>query len=465
MTPEITGKLGILKGDDDPAIADALTFFEEFDDLPRLSDSQLWLAFLPFFFRTKTFESRVADLLLKFARISSILMTIASVPDLHNYLRSKTLDLFLYVVSVVPYCLLEESRVQLNLLAVRKGSSESLKSIILLCKLCALPDVRPEITAFFSSIAADFADEVGGHLMLRQLFVDSVQSGGAGLAPRALLPLYFNSKIEENAIAAYHCTFVANLPCDFVSADALTSHLRSGGALADCASDLIRRYRDRAVAGGLIDACMIAGSDKPLLLLCDLAAENAAPVIECAAKWLSATKSHAVRWLPLLLVISQSPENSKGLLRSKLLSPFISEALKYGATDSFAAVCCFLNRVEISKVFWQELDKAAIFHLLSQKLKIATEPLALRLAADAFRKLASVNYSSGFGVVVQFLLKKATEHREVAPECIRALAQLVKHKELKSVFRLFNAIQTLEQFKLHLELAETIELIALALKL
>jgi serine/threonine protein kinase len=465
MTPEITAKLGILKGSETPAIADALTFFEEFEDLPRLADTQLWSVFLPFFFRTKTFESRVAELLLRFARISSILVTIASVPDLHTYLHPKTLDVFLYVVSVVPNCLLEQSRTQLKLFAVRKGSSECLKSIILLCKLCALPDVRPEIAAFFNSIAADFADEVGGHLVLRQLFVDHVQSGGADAPALALLPLYFNSKIEENVIAAYHCTFVANLPCDFVSPDALTSHLRSGGALADCASDLIRRHRDRAVAGGLIDACMIAGSDKPLLLLCDLAAQDATAVIECAAKWLSATKSHAVRWLPLLLVISQSPENANALLRNKLLSPFISEALKYGATDSFAAVCCFLNRVEISKVFWQQLDKAAILHLLSQRLKIATEPFALRLAADAFGKLASVNYSSGFGAVVQFLLKKATEYREVAPECVRALGQLVKHKELKSVFRLFNAIQTLEPFKTEGELTETIELIGLALKL
>jgi hypothetical protein len=361
-------------------------------------------------------------------------------------------------------CIGEGSRNQLKVFAARKGTSESLKSIILLCKLCAVIAVAPEVVAFFRSIAADFADEIGGHLLLRQIFVEHIQNATIGEPPIDLVQLYFNSRIDENAIAAYHCIFVANISCDFVSPDQLDRHLRSGGQLSECASDLIRRHRELAVADTLIDACMVAASDKAILLLCDIAATDPRAVVECAPRWLSATKGHAVRWLPLLLVISQERDCAQALVQHRGLSPFISEALKYGAADAFAAICCFLNRVEISKPFWQQLDKAAIFHLLSQKLKTAVEPLALKLAAEAFAKLAAVSYSSGFGVVVRFLLKKASEVREATDACVLALGELVKHDELKSVFRLFNAVETLEPFQAEPNIAETVMFIGESLK-
>jgi hypothetical protein len=465
LSAEVCRNLNILREDDTAAIAGAVMFFEDFEDLPQLSDPQLWQVFLPFYLRTELFEVRVADLILKFARVSSILLTIAHVPDLHTYVHPKTLDLFLYVVSIVPNCIFEASRAELKAFALRKGTSESLKSIILLCKLCALPVLGPEILDFFRSMAADFADEVGGHLLLRQIFVDHIQNSTPEELPINLVELYFRSKIDENVITAYHCIFVLGLSYDFVMPDMLNSHLASGGMLSDCASDLIRRHRELAVASGLIEACMVSASDKALLLLCDIAASDPRPVVECASRWLSTTKSHAVRWLPLLLVISQDRENAEGLVENRLLSPFISEVLKYGATDTFAAVCCFLKRVEVTQLFWKQLDRAAIFHLLSQKLKMTTEPFALKLAAEAFGKLATVNFSTGFGGVVRFMLKKLIESKEAAVECVIALGALVKHKELKAVFRLFHAHQALEQFQSELELTETIAFINQSLKL
>jgi serine/threonine protein kinase len=465
LSDEVAVNLAALRSSDPSKIANAVLFFEEFEDLPRLADAELWAVFLPFYLTNRLFEARVADLLLKFARVSSVLVTIANVPGLHTYIHPQTLDLFLYVVGVAPVCMGAESRSQLMRFATRTGTPESLKSIILLCKLCPLHAVTPEIVAFFRSIAGDFADEIGGHLILRQIFVEHIQNSLSGESPIDLVRLYFNSKIEENAIAAYHCIFVLDIPCDFVTVDQLNSHLKSGGKLSECALDLIRRHRELATPDGLIEACMSYGSDKALLLLCDIAASDPQSIVECAPRWLSATKSHAVRWLPLLLVISQDHENTKTLIKYPELSPFISEVLKYGTTDAFVAVCYFLKRVEISKPFWQQLDKAAIFHLLSQKLKTAAEPLALKLAAEAFRTLAAVGYSSGFGAVVRFLLKKSIEIKEAAAACVFALGELVKHTELKSVFRLFNAIQTLEPFQNEPELAPTIEFITESLTL
>jgi hypothetical protein len=96
-------------------------------------------------------------------------------------------------------------------------------------------------------------------------------------------------------------------------------------------------------------------------------------------------------------------------VHNHLLGPFISEVLKSGSSDAFLGICWFFTKIEITKVFWQQLDKAAVFHLLSQKLKVATELLSIRWGAEAFGKLAAVSYSSGFGAVVQFLLKKAQD--------------------------------------------------------
>jgi hypothetical protein len=269
-------------------------------------------------------------------------------------------------------------------------------------------------------------------------------------------------------VAAYHCLLVSDRPCDFVTPAVICAHVTKNQLLCECAVDLVRKkldmFRSPEIVGGLISAFTLTNSEKPLLLLCELAQRDSAPFIEFAPKWMATTQNQAVSFLKILIIIAKSPENWSQISSFRPLPTFVSEILKCGGSDSFIGVCWFLCQIPISPVLWRQLDRAAVFHLLGQKLKLATETLSVAFAANAFQKLATVNYSSGFGVVVQVLLKRTEENTEAAPNCIRALGELVKYKELQSLFRLFNAQQTLARFVSVPELREVVGMIVLHLR-
>jgi hypothetical protein len=442
----------------------ALSFFEGSESPVTFAHPDFWRALLGFFLRSHKFQARAYSVIMKFAKNPLILPAIADLKNLEEYIHPISLDLFLYVVCLIPECLTDDCVSKFELFAIRSGSTECFKALVILCKLTGASEgpKKRGIIDFFRGLAKRYVDVVGGHLILRQLFVDSKSF------VTSLLPLYVNSKVCENAVAAYHCILVSDIPCDFLTADVLCSHLTKNAVLCECAVDLLRRRMDqfcsREIIGGLISAYMLVNADKPILLMCELAQKEPGPFFELAPKWMAATQNQAIAFLKVLIILAKDEVNLEKFENLRALPGFVSEILKCGPVEAFVGVCWFLCQLQISKRLWQQLDRAAVFHLLGQKLKSASEVMAIKFGANVFQKLATINYSSGFGVVVQVLLKRAQEVPDAASDCVKALGELVKHNELKSVFRLFNAAQNLEKFKTFPELMEVVGIIILNLR-
>ena len=254
----------------------------------------------------------------------------------------------------------------------------------------------------------------------------------------------------------------------------LIKHLEMCETVSDLALDYLRLFLNPNESPiELIEAvlrCFLKyGNEKASLLLCLFTkTTKGEPFLKdpLSSLFLQAKQKKAVSLFRILLLIIQCRNQNKfpnyndaGILFIKTnqnVPLFIAEVLKYGDLSSFSGIAWLFLQIQIDPAFVDRIDEFTILHLFSQKFKEVKHPIALKLGAAAFAKIAEIKFSSSFTTVVQTLLKTLSLKENLDPssnssssssDCIKALSVLAHHKELKGIFTLYKTEELLRPFR------------------
>ena len=473
LVADVRAQLLKLKERDDVGINEALSFFENTTDYAAVALVPIWNALLSFLFQTITYEDRITAIIMKFARNDAILRTITQVRHLERYLHSKTLDLFLHVLDVVPSCFDAECMSKLKLFTLRQGSIECHKSILLLLKMYNVTQdetTQKELVEFFLFIIQNFKDEAPGRYLVELLFLRWVNEDPL-VDDNTIKPLvsqFMQSNNEANIAGAYYCILSTNRVNEFVTKDMLLSHMERSMDLCDCVCDVLvkdlSRFLSREVVVALIQAYLKFGVEKACLLLCKIAEANPQGMLDLSPSWLLAKEHKSLGSFKILIIIAKALNALDQLCANPLVIDLLLEVLKTGSSEGFTCVCWFLLSLSSISDLWQVLENSGLLHQLAQCLKSTTGTAPVKFAAKLVRKVARIGYSTSYSVVVQVLIDHLNESQDAARECLTALAQLVQYNQLKRVFTLFHAEEVIDKYRSRTDLEEVVQFIRVYLK-
>lgn len=437
-------------------IEDSLLFFEiNIDNIYGM------VATLPFWDQvlrlciscSSDLEQRVGHLLIQYAKILEVLQSIKRVKNLHLYINSKTLDLFLYVVSLLPSLVNDNMIDRLKNMVMETAQDVQYHSIVLLCKIYAFVEssyIRELVISFFFTIVPKFSDKVGGHLVFKTLFTHWIKEQSPNLdnsLTDLIICLFIKSEIDENAIAAYHALFVLKKDISIVSVD-IFSHFQRNEKLADCALDYLARADpmrfEANIVNILINCFQVYNNQKAILLMCKIASNKPEFFFE-NDEWIKLRGIQAVAVFHIFLILCQ--KNIDIISKNENVPKFLCEVLKFDDHKTFPALCQVLLKVPISTELAEKFESCRFIHLACQKIKKTKDYDTIVLGSKLISSFAKACYSSSYQVVVQHLIKCVAEKRDLAPDCIRALAILVKHQKLRIVFELCQVESILENYK------------------
>ncbi|OHT16321.1 hypothetical protein TRFO_41893 [Tritrichomonas foetus] len=510
---EIIKKLEQLNNGTPAQIQSSLEYFEMNQDYYYFDDIPFWDSILQALIQCQPkFEARVRNLALKCAKVEELLEKVRSVKNLASFIDNKTLDVFLYVINVVPNVITDEFLNRLQILVIRKDPTARFKAIVLLCKIYTIsPTFQKDITEFFLSIAERFVNIEGGHLILRQLFADwvnSVELDSENIIK--LIKMYFYSSIEENIISAYQITLAMKKPTNIAPFYLLTKHIEMSEAIADSVLDYIRifyqnfprseekmeianKIENESTDGHsnktndefsndisnvisnetsgenlreqlndqqilvkpsfieiLLKSFYKFGNEKTLLILCNIANNtNGEPFAKepISSLLFQEKQNKAASLFRILLIIAKSNFNHNFIKNNPDIPSFLAEAIRNGDLSTYSGAVWLISTVNIDAKFVDSIDQFAVLHLLSQRLKEVKDPPILKLSSLAFSKIAELKYSTSFGSVAQTFLKQLEAKSYVSNECIKALSVLSLHKELKGIFTLYNVLDLIKSYE------------------
>lgn len=482
---DVSRNLEQLKNGTPTQVQNALEYFEINQDFLYTEDIPFWdtILFVLIHCQPKL-DERVQNLAIKCAKVEGLLQRIRFVRDLSNYVDSKTLDVFLYVVSIIPDVITDSIISKLQILTIRKDSKARIKSLILMCRIYSIiPVFKKEIISFFFAIAERFINVEGGHLVLLQLFQDFIHSNNPDRASIIkLIQQYYTSQIDENIIAAYKTNLAMKKPQlqPLVSIQPLIRHLDINEVISDLALDYLKVFLNPKDSSlelimSILKAYLKFGNEKASLLLCQITSCTKGEHFirdPLSMLFLQSKQKKAVSLFRILLLIiksrqynRQTYEKDPGILfikNNQYIPAFITEALCFGDLSTFSGVSWIFLEIHLDHVFVSKMDETGILHLLSQKFKEVKHPIALKLGAAAFAKIAEIKFSSSFTTVVQTLLKTLSMKENMDTlsssysDCIKALSVLALHKELKGIFTLYKTTELLKPFQNQSELKDYI---------
>lgn len=437
-------------------IEDAILFFEI-----NIDNAYNMVATLPFWEQVLRLciscsidlEQRITHLMIQYAKIFEVLSSIKRVKNLHLYINSKTLDLFLYVVSMLPSLVDENIIERLKNMVLETEQEAQYHSIILICKIYSyveLSSIRESIISFFFSIVPKFADKLGGHLVFKNLFAHWMKEQSPNVnnpLSDLIICLYIKSEIDENAIAAYQALFVLKKDITSVSID-VYSHFQRNEKLADCALDYLARADpslfESKIVGALLNCFQTYNNQKAILILCKIASVKPDIFFE-NDDWIKLRGFQAVAVFPVFLVLCKNRIDF--VSKNENVPKFMCEVLKFDDHETFPSLCWILLKVPISAELAEKFESCRFIYLACQKIKKTKNHDTIIAGSKLISCFAKVCYSSSYQVVVQHLIKCVAEKRELASDCIKTLAVLVKYPKLRTVFELCQVESILHNFK------------------
>ena len=473
----IIKKLKNLSSEALPQIQEALDYLEANDDYYNYDSIPLWDYILNCLVNQNNLdpkiEKRINKLLIKWANNEKLLNKIRFIKNISQYFDSKTLDVFFYIINVFPDIINDDFISKLKILILRKDSTARFKSIVFLCKICSISHLfKKDIIEFFLSIVEKFVDIEGGHLIFRQLFSDWVNSEEFDISTKIdvivdLAKKYFNSSINNNIISAYHIILTIKTSTN-ISDDVLNicphslvlKHLKIDSFVSDCALDYIQSfYTDFTpdFESRILQSFISFNNEKAVLLLCKIQqSKNNVFLDEKIINIIFQTKKNKATSLFKAILTSvkiiEKEKNNKeqnylNIIKEHPNFPvFLSEILKHGDLSTFSGIIWLLLLINVDHNFIDKLDNYAILHLLSQRFKDVKNPQIIKLGCCLFSTISEIRYSTSFSSVVQTLVKHIDNNGPASNECIKALSVLSLHKELKSVFNLYNVSSKLASF-------------------
>lgn len=468
----IQKNLDLLGSSNIKEIEDGLLFFES-----NAENAYNFIATLPFWEQilrlclscSSDLEQRINHLMIQYAKIWEVLSSIKRVKNLHLFINSKTLDLFLYVVSMIPELIDANMIERLKTMVLETEQDTQYHSIILLCKIYQFVEtlsIREAIITFFFSIVPKFSDKVGGHLVFLKLFSHWMNEQSPNLdnpLTDIIICLFIKSEIDENVIAAYHALFVLNKNVNSISVDVF-SHLQRNEKLADCALDYLARVEPSTFEANIIDVLLncfqMYNNQKITLLLCKIASKKPNIFFENDA-WIKLRGFQAVAIFPVFLVLCQ--KRIDFFSKNENVPKFMCEVLKFDDHDSLPALCWALLKVKITPELAEKFESSRFIYIACQKIKKTKQPQSIIAGSKLISCFAKVSYSSSYQVIVQHLSRCAAEKSELGPICIKTLAILVKYPKLRNVFELCQVESIVNKYKVIEGLKEPIKEILSAL--
>lgn len=371
----------------------------------------------------------------KMCKNSEILRGIASVRDLHVYLRPESLDVFLYIVSF--HLELITPAVVERLIMLTEFGHEN-RSLILLCKIAEqaydVAVVEP-IYRFFKEKATSYSGKEKGDLILRILI-------NRREANDEMIAAFLLSEIPENIVAGYIGLYVCGSSPNLLKMPTLLVHLCSESA--DVREEALRFVRDYAVElegeylivviEALLKVISQYSSEKAILLLCRYAsdANRARAFITRASKdlFIQGTKQTMVGLLKIILVLFSHEELRPMLFSLPNFASFLGLGLRTEVAEAIMIVCDIIIRGDLPRNVILALRDAEVIDFIGAHMRRSNNTEVLKYLIAALCKMSTYGYLSIFSDAAVRMLELIEYRSECTHSCLAGLAKLSMRPEV-----------------------------------
>lgn len=440
--------------------AQAIAFISAHVDEPSLLQNQFWSVVLRVLkFGSKDFVELMIPLSVLLAQSSERLCEIRKVTDLHEYVCTASLDIFLYVVSYEPTVI---TPLLVDKIAnLVKHDEARMKAIVLLCKIanrCEDTNIIEKVLDRFQQIVNTVSEESCGVFVIRVLL-------NHGIVNDNTIGLYLASKIQNNIVAGYQALFIqeetASISPNVNKVDSLLIHLQADNhQLRNVALEFVRRYAlrvDGTVLSNIIDALLTAvlrySSEKAVLLLCKFASDQqrARALLSPGSTsiWLFASPAKAVRMMRVFCVLFKQPAFRKEMILLPEVPAFLSSVLMSNEVEPFLAVCWAIRIADSERDFIIRVDEGDVTEGLTNWLVKTTETRPVQGATSAMASIAQYTYSHAFERVVPRLVSLINEGNGATLHCLMLLGKLSEYKQTLNAFLESNVFAVIARVKGH----------------
>lgn len=345
----------------------AINFFDTNSSSSAIVGIPLWTPLLQLAMQPNLqISAPLQSLILKLAQRLEVLQGVTRVQNLPQYLTPFTVDLFLYIITLIPSTVDEQ---MVNALFTLLTTQAADKAGALLAKLIFSPSTPNEILIMISKefqiIVEGYASKPGGnHILLSLARLDPMK------IPNGVIALYTSSKIPKNAVAGYTALFTTNgIPRGF-KLDVVCLHVTSNNALLRSASiEFLRRYETKNealtdVANSLIQAVIDYSDERAFLLLCNVASnEKTGKTLTMAGtieKWMSSQPIKAPLFLKLFILLIGHSDYAERFSLHKLTVPFIHHVCHHGDTETLLSAVWAMTKLNLNENLAKEFAESGI---------------------------------------------------------------------------------------------------------
>ncbi|OHS99760.1 TKL family protein kinase [Tritrichomonas foetus] len=438
-----------------------LDFFEANDNADDLSQVNLWQPFLKLLSEAPpNILPRIQHIVAKFAQRPEICNKVKCVNDLHTYICSNSIDLFLYFVNYETGCVtinVVDKLIEMS----RKNDRTSEKAVILLYKI-SRSKFSDRILEFFRNSVFEFVDKAGGHIILKSL----IQSDQVS---REMIVAYSASNISMNAYAAYEAVFTLIWATpEFFTLKTVLKHIKSNDEqLRSVGLEFLRRFSEGAdgeplekMIKALLYAGINYGSEESVLLLCNIAKDRqkCGRIIRTANKWLTCQYPYLFFRLYLVLIRQEDEnfegcsgihpeanyvshcENNRKILFSKPENySFLKNCLLCSSQVTVLAVSSVINMIsdeilstnEVS----QNLVNFGIIKTLCQNLVTYHDNNKIIFIGHTIARVSQFVYCPDICDVARFFLRQVKQGNPNTSRLYEYLSIFGRHKETHHIFQ------------------------------
>lgn len=436
LTQKANEYLYALNSNNTRKIMQALDFFENLVSNPNIITINVWPQFLIFLCSEQPVEfvKRGESLCIQFAKVYEVLKGIAQVADLEQYVKPNTLDIFLYVINYLQ-SIVDINSIVKHLFELFKNQECSKKAITLVCKVIQnspSPLTTKTILTKFRDGALKYVNTNGGNLIvLTLIFYDCI--------PNVVISAYAQSKIPENAVAAYQALFVTRGNPALFTLDNILSHITSNDEnLRNQALEYVRRLAENASNGplsklivALFESAIKYESEKATLLLVRIACnpQTSSYIFKAGNvdQWLNTKPKIAVNMLKLFIAsINTDNRYKKYLFQQPNLATFFANILKANDDDATVAACWAISKNMMTLEFATALVDSGFLPMLCDLINLdkSEDPKRYVHFLNVFTMIAQYVYHEKFIKVSETLLKMISDNSPISYYCIISLAAI-----------------------------------------